>query len=107
VGLGAVAGTVISVCHVQRYPQAVHYELIAFFAGTGIVLSFFVNQWVLKRALEPLDRLQEAVNQVRQGQTGAQVMLGSVSDEQFDRLAANQAGPRYRFASGLAEHLDQ
>lgn len=104
-GLGAVAGTVISVCHVQRYPQAVHYELIAFFAG--IVLSFFVNPWVLKHALEPLDRLQEAVNQVRQGQTGAQVMLGSVSDEQFDRLAANQAGPRYRFASGLAEHLDQ
>lgn len=104
-GLGAVAGTVISVWHVQRYPQAVHYELIAFFAG--IVLSFFVNPWVLKHALEPLDRLQEAVNQVRQGQTGGQVMLGSVSDEQFDRLAANQAGPRYRFASGLAEHLDQ
>jgi two-component system sensor histidine kinase UhpB len=88
VGLGAVAGTIITIWHVQRYPDAVHYELIAFFAGAGIALSFFVNQWLLKRALEPLDRLQEAVDQVRQGQTEVRVTLGSVSDEQFDRLAA-------------------
>lgn len=97
VGLGAVAGTIITVWHVQRYPHAVHYELIAFFAGAGIVLSFFVNQWVLKRALEPLDRLQEAVDQVRQGQTDVRVTLGSVRDEQFDRLAAT-------FNRMLAEH---
>lgn len=76
----------ITVWHVRRYPADIHYELIVFFAIAGIVISFFVNRWTLKRALEPLERLQEAVNQVRQGQTDVQVTLGSVSDEQFDRL---------------------
>ncbi|MCL4299865.1 MAG: HAMP domain-containing protein [Anaerolineae bacterium] len=87
VGLGAVAGTVITVWHVRRYPDDIHYELIIFFAIAGMAISFFVNRWTLRRALEPLERLQEAVNQVRQGQTDVQVTLGSVSDEQFDRLA--------------------
>lgn len=87
VGLGAVAGTVITVWHVRRYPDDIHYELIIFFAIAGMVISFFVNRWMLKRALEPLGRLQEAVNRVRQRQTDVRVTLGSVSDEQFDRLA--------------------
>jgi len=65
VGRGAVAGTVITVWHVRSYPDDIHYELIAFFAIAGIVISFFVNRWVLKRTLEPLGRLQEAVDQVR------------------------------------------
>jgi two-component system sensor histidine kinase UhpB len=87
VGLGAVAGTVITVWHVRRYPGDIHYELIIFFALAGLVISFFVNRWTLKRALEPLERLQEGVNQVRRGQTDVRVTLGSASDEQFDRLA--------------------
>jgi two-component system sensor histidine kinase UhpB len=87
VGLGAVAGTVITVWHVRRYPADIHYELIIFFTIAGMVISFFVNRWTLRRALEPLERLQEAVNQVRQGQTDVRVTLGSVGDEQFDRLA--------------------
>ena len=87
VSLGAAAGTVITVWHVQRYPEDIHYELIVFFAMAGVIISFFVNRWVLKRALAPLDQLQEAVDQVRQGQTNVRVSLGSVSDEQFDRLA--------------------
>jgi two-component system sensor histidine kinase UhpB len=97
VGLGAVAGTIITVWHVRSYPQDVHYELIGFFAGAGIVISFFVNRWLLRRTLEPLDRLQNAVNQVRQGQAGVRVRLGSVSDEQFDRLVET-------FNRMLAEH---
>lgn len=87
VGLGAVAGTVITVWHVRRYPDDIHYELILFFALAGLGISFFVNRWTLKRTLEPLERLQEAVNLVRQGQTDVRVRLSSVSDEQFDRLA--------------------
>lgn len=87
VGLGAVVGTIITVWHVRSYPEDIHYELIAFFAVGGLLISFFVNRWVLQRALEPLDRLQEAVNQVRQGQTKVRVTTGGVSDEQFDRLA--------------------
>jgi two-component system sensor histidine kinase UhpB len=87
VGLGAAAGTIITVWHVRSYPDDIHYELIAFFAGAGIVISFLVNRWLLKLTLEPLVRLQEAVDLVRQGRSDVRVSLGHVSDEQFDRLA--------------------
>ena len=86
VGLGAAAGTLITVGYVRSDPQNIHYELIAFFAVTGIILSFVVNKWVLKRALRPLDRLQRAVNRIRRGQQNVRVRPGRVSDEQFDRL---------------------
>ena len=87
VALGAVAGTVITVWHVRQYPDDVHFELIALFAGVGIVISFLVNNWVLKRALAPLDQLQDAVDEVRQGHTDVQVVVGASSDERFARLA--------------------
>jgi two-component system, NarL family, sensor histidine kinase UhpB len=87
VALGAIAGTLITVWHVQQFPADVHYELIAIFATAGVVISFLVNSWVLKRALEPLDRLQAAVDTVRGGATDVRVELGEFSDERFDRLA--------------------
>lgn len=87
VAVGAVAGTMITVWHVQRYPSDVHYELIALFAAAGIVASFLVNSWVLKRALTPLDRLQDAVDEVRRGSTAVRVVPTAISDERFDRLA--------------------
>ncbi len=87
VTLGAVVGTIITVWHVQTFPEDIHYELIAFFALSGLLISFFVNKWILERALEPLGRIQEAVDQVRQGDHQVQVRLGNISDEQFDRLA--------------------
>ena len=87
VTFGAVAGTIITIWHVQLFPQDVHYELIALFAGAGVVISFVVNHWVLKRALAPLDRLQNAVDQVRSGAANVRVDPGEASDERFDRLA--------------------
>jgi two-component system, NarL family, sensor histidine kinase UhpB len=84
---GAVAGTVITVWHVQSYPDDIHYELIAFFAAAGLLISFVVNTWVLRRALAPLDRLQDAVDEVRRGDTQVRVEPGAASDERFDRLA--------------------
>ena len=87
VGLGAVGGTVITIWHVTSFPNDVHYELIALFAGVGVAISFFVNQWVLRKALDPLDRLQVAVDEIRTGQTDTRVTLGDNSDERFDRLA--------------------
>ncbi len=86
VALGAVAGTVITVWHVVTFPADIHFELIALFAGAGFIVSFVVNNWVLKRALAPLDRLQDAVDRVRQGNLQVQVRSGPVSDERFDRL---------------------
>lgn len=103
VGLGAAAGTIITVWHVTSYPDDIHYELIAFFAVAGIFISFVVNKWVLQRALEPLDRLQDAVDKVRRGQTNARVRLGRVTDEQFDRLAETFN----RMLAGQERHAQQ
>ena len=84
--VGAVAGTVITVWHVLRYPEDIHYELIAFFALGGWLISFVVNNWVLKQTLTPLDRLQSGVDDVRRGRLDVQVVPPPISDERFDRL---------------------
>lgn len=84
---GAVVGTVITVWHVRTYPTDLHFELIALFTGAGIVISFIVNQLVLKAALAPLDRLQNAVDAVRKGTPNVRVDPGPTSDDRFDRLA--------------------
>lgn len=86
VAVGAVVGTIITVWHVHQFPADIYYGLIAVFAGAGVVISFLVNNWVLKIALDPLDRLQHAVDAVRRGEPGVRVTLGESSDERFDRL---------------------
>jgi two-component system sensor histidine kinase UhpB len=87
VTLGAVAGTVLTVWHVVTFPDDLHLQLIVLFAVAGLAISFAVNSWVLKRALEPLDRLQQAVDDVRSGEANTRVALTDNSDERFDRLA--------------------
>lgn len=88
VALGAVAGTVITVWHVISYPEDLHYELIIIFAVAGFVISFVVNNIVLKLTLAPLDRLQAAVDEVRRGNLDVRVETDGLSDERFDRLIA-------------------
>ncbi|MBI5880478.1 MAG: ATP-binding protein [Chloroflexi bacterium] len=87
IAIGAVAGTVITVLHVQMFPDDVHYELIAIFAAAGLLISFAANYFTVKIALQPLDRLQAAVDQVRRGTRAVTVSTGPVSDERFDQLA--------------------
>lgn len=87
VAVGAVGGTVLTVWHVQTFPEADHYELIAILAAMGLALSFVVNYVVLRLALKPLDRLQAAVDRVRRGDWEARVEPGWVDDERFARLA--------------------
>ncbi|MCB0072681.1 MAG: HAMP domain-containing protein, partial [Caldilineaceae bacterium] len=87
VAVGAVAGTMITVWHVLRFPDDIHYELIFVFGAVGIIISFLVNNWIVQRALEPLDRLQASVDAVRAGDRSVRVALGDNSDERFDRLA--------------------
>jgi two-component system sensor histidine kinase UhpB len=99
VGLGATAGTIITVWYVQKYPQNIHYDLIAFFATVGLIISFVLNRWVLQRALTPLNRLQNAVDKVRQGQQRVRVTVDDGSDEQFKRLVET-------FNQMLSEHED-
>ncbi len=87
VAIGAVAGTFITAWHVTRASDEYHIQLIVFFGASGILISFLINNWVLHRALEPLDRLQDAVDEVRAGHANVRVELGDNSDERFDRLA--------------------
>lgn len=86
--MGAVVGTVITVWHVLRYPDDLHYELIALFAVSGVIISAIVNNLVLKLALRPLDDLQSAVDEVRQGNLNVQVTPDALVDERFERLFA-------------------
>jgi two-component system sensor histidine kinase UhpB len=88
VALGAIAGTIITVWHVRAFPGDLHYQLIAFFAGVGLAISFAVNYLALKLALDPLDQIQSAVDQVRRGRRDVRLDAGALSDERFDRLAA-------------------
>jgi signal transduction histidine kinase len=88
VALGAFAGTIITVWHVRTFPADPHYELIALFVGAGVLLSILINTWTVRRALDPLDRLQDAVDQVNQGHANVRVTLGPIADDRFDRLAA-------------------
>ena len=86
VALGAAIGTGVTVWYVDTYPGRVYVPLIAVFVVCGLVVSFVVNNWVLKRALAPLDRLQTAVDEVRSGEQNVHVELGEVTDDRFDRL---------------------
>lgn len=88
VALGAVVGTVTTVWHVHNFPNDIHYELIAVFVACGVIISFVVNFLVLRLALQPLDRLQEGVDAVRQGRRDVRIIPGPLSDERFDRLIA-------------------
>jgi two-component system sensor histidine kinase UhpB len=86
VTFGAVGGTIITVQHVQAFPDDVHYELIALFMVVGIVISLAVNYVTLKWTLVPLDKLQTAVDEVRRGRLDVRVPLVALSDERFDQL---------------------
>lgn len=85
--VGAVGGTLITAWYVGGVQQQIYQPLIVLFAVAGIAISFVVNNWVLKRALDPLDRLQMVVDAVRAGQFDLRVDPGPNSDERFDRLA--------------------
>ncbi len=87
VAFGAVAGTLVTVWHVQTFPDDPHYELIVLFGAAGLALSFVVNYGVLRLALTPLDRLQAAVDRVRQGDLETRVEAGRLDDDRFTRLA--------------------
>ena len=68
------------------FPINLIFDLIIGFMIAGIAISFFVNRWVLRLALTPLDRLQAGVDAIRRGEDHVTVDPGPTSDERFDRL---------------------
>lgn len=88
VAVGAVGGTLITVWHMETFPNDPHYELMVVFGVVGFAISFAVNLLVLRLALRPLDRLQDGVDSVRKGDLAVRVGPEPLSDERFDRLLA-------------------
>ena len=85
--LGAVAGTVIT----QRITSARPNEswdipLVITFAGAGILLTWALNALLLRAALSPLDRLQQVVKRVREGDMSVRAQPSSLDDAQLTRL---------------------
>ncbi|MDJ0756451.1 MAG: histidine kinase [Ardenticatenaceae bacterium] len=86
VTLGAIVGTVVTVWHVQTFPETIHYDLIILFAALGVVISYLVNRWVLKLALKPLDEIQNGVEAVAAGDLNWRIDHPTITDDRFDRL---------------------
>lgn len=99
----------VTVWHVQAFPEDFHYELIALFATASLGLSFVVNYGGLPLALTPLDRLQAAVDRVRHGDWTTRVEAGPVHDERFARLGEtfNQMLAAIAGATQELRHLSQ
>ena len=82
----SVVGFYVGMFHAQRGADAYHWDFVATFALVGVFLSFAVNFLVLKAALLPVTRLQEAARRVRAGDLGARVDKISLSDTSLDEL---------------------
>ncbi len=84
--IGAVGGTFLT-----HYLTELRYDLdlflIGVFAVVGILLSLFVNYWIVKNTLRPLHQLRESVDQVQAGQRRERVLVADDSDPDLNRLA--------------------
>lgn len=84
--VGAIGGTLLTHFVADLQLEA-DFWLMSLFAALGILLSLFVNYWIVKTALRPLHELREAVDRVEVRQANAQVSLTSDSDPDLSQLA--------------------
>jgi two-component system sensor histidine kinase UhpB len=87
--VGATAGTYITVQSVQGRDDPMEYTLIAIFALVGFILSVVVNYFVLRAAMQPLDRLAEVAERIRDGDFSLRVRPSNFPDPQLARLGAS------------------
>jgi two-component system, NarL family, sensor histidine kinase UhpB len=55
-------------------------------AGLGVILTLLVNAAILRLALQPVQRLQEAAEQVARGRLEARAPVSALSDPEMERL---------------------
>jgi len=79
-----IVGASIAVWHVKSLPSDAHYDLIVLLATASFAISLAVNCLVLKLVLTPLERLQKAAHDVRQGKQDVSITAGRISDERLD-----------------------
>lgn len=87
--LGATMGTLITVRSVHSGGEPGEYWLIGIFACAGTVLSLLVNYFVLRAALQPIDRLFEVAERVRRDDFSSRVRPSRFPDPQLARLGAS------------------
>jgi two-component system, NarL family, sensor histidine kinase UhpB len=89
---GATVGTLVTAHTVRGVADPLSYTLIGMFAFAGFVLSITVNFIILRAAFQPLNRLAEVAEGVRQGDYSRRVMPSTFADPQLARLGASFNG---------------
>ena len=81
--VGAIGGTFITnlLVHVSGIALAL------FFATVGILLSLFINTYILKSALRPMEVLQRTVEDIDRGATAVRAPVDEIGDPQLKGLA--------------------
>ncbi|HEV2128089.1 MAG TPA: sensor histidine kinase [Thermomicrobiales bacterium] len=87
--LGATVGTLVTAHTVSSPLDPLSYTLITMFAFVGFVLSIAVNYVVLRAAFQPLYRLGEVAESIRQGDFSRRVRPSTFSDPMLARLGAS------------------
>ncbi len=87
VGLGAIAGTAISIGIGRRAPDTSLLPLIALFGSIGIGLSLIANVIVLRAAFRPMATLNRTALAVQQGNRDARATIERSSDPEMAQLA--------------------
>jgi two-component system sensor histidine kinase UhpB len=64
--IGAVSGTLLTI---RLSGEASSFWLIAFFSLAGTVMCIMLNNWIVRRSLQPLNEMHELVSRVAAGQT--------------------------------------
>ncbi len=85
--VGAVGGTLLT-HFVADLQLAADLGLIALFATLGIGLSLLVNYWIVRRTMQPLHELRQAVERVQAKHANARALTVSDSDPDLSQLAA-------------------
>jgi two-component system, NarL family, sensor histidine kinase UhpB len=81
----ALAGAVVAIEHVQAQPADAHFDLVALFLGTSIVVSFVVGFLLMRVVLAPLDQIETAVDDAVHGKQHP-ITSGLLADRRLDQL---------------------
>lgn len=83
--LAAAAAASVLAVRIQRDPGASTLQ-VALFGLAVIALSALLNAVILRAALSPLRRLEDAADRVRRGQLDARAALSPLADPELERL---------------------
>jgi len=104
--VGAIAGTVATAWFVTHEPDHSPLELVLPFALVGTVLSVAVNAAILRLALRPLARLEEAAARVREGDLDARATISHLADDPFTHLTTTFNGMLDSLATSRTQMRD-